>query len=235
LPEGELQRSDTRSPQHANPIIKFRDVTVRYGETVALNSVDWTVQGGENWAILGPNGSGKTTLISLVYADNLQAYANDIWLFGKKRGSGESIWEIKERVGLVSPHLQAGYSLIMRVFDVVVSGFFDSTGLYREPTGEQKSAAAEWIDRLGITDLQDRTFSRLSYGERRLVIIVRALVKSPDILALDEPCQGLDPVNRKRVLSMVDKVGISTPTQILYVTHHSDEIPRCITNTLRLG
>ena len=225
----------TVSRDNGKPIIEFQAVTVRYGETVALDSVDWAVCSGENWAILGPNGSGKTTLISLVYADNLQAYANDIWLFGRKRGSGESIWEIKQRIGLVSPHLQAGYGLKMRVFDVVVSGFFDSTGLYREPTDEQKGAAAEWIARLGIADLQDRMFSRLSYGERRLVIIVRALAKSPDILALDEPCQGLDPANRKRVLSMIDTVGFSTPTQILYVTHHQDEIPRCITNTLRLG
>jgi len=219
----------------AKTVIEFKDVTVRYGDTVALDAIDWTVRTGENWAILGPNGSGKTTLISLVYADNLQAYSNDISLFGIKRGSGESIWDIKRRVGLVSPHLQAGYSLAMRVFDVVVSGFFDSTGLFREPTEQQRAAAAEWIDRLGIGDLADRIFSRLSYGERRLAIIVRALVKSPEILALDEPCQGLDPANRARVISMVDTVGFKTSTQILYVTHHRDEIPRCITNTLRLG
>ncbi len=217
------------------PIIEFRQVSVRYGETLALRSLDWTMRRGENWAILGPNGSGKTTLISLVYADNLQAYANDIRLFGKKRGSGESIWEIKQRIGLVSPHLQAGYRLDLRVFDVVVSGFFDSTGLYRRPTEQQQAAAAEWIERLGIADLRDRIFSQLSYGERRLVIIVRALVKNPELLALDEPCQGLDPANRRRVLSMVDCIAFDTPAQILYVTHRRDEMPRCITNVLRLG
>ena len=182
---------------------------------------------GENWAVLGPNGSEKTTLISLIYADNLQAYANDIRLFRKRRGSGESIWEIKQCIGHVSSHLQ--------VFDVVVSGFFDSTGLYRRPTEAQQAAAREWIQRLGITDLRDRIFSQLSYGERRLVIIVQALVKNPELLALDEPCQGLDPANRRRVLSMVDRIGFDTPTQILYVTHHQDEMPICITNVLRLG
>jgi molybdate transport system ATP-binding protein len=217
------------------PIIEFRNVTVRYGETLALDSLDWTVRRGENWAIQGPNGSGKTTLISLVYADNLQAYANDIRLFGKVRGSGESIWEIKRRIGLVSPHLQAGYRLDLGVFDVVVSGFFDSTGLYRRPTEEQKAAASQWIERLGIGYLRERIFSQLSYGERRLVIIVRALVKSPELLALDEPCQGLDPANRRQVLSMIDRIGLDTPTQILYVTHRPDEMPRCITNVLRLG
>jgi molybdate transport system ATP-binding protein len=219
----------------AEPIIEFRNVSIRYGETLALKSLDWTVRRGENWAILGPNGSGKTTLISLIYADNLQAYANDIRLFGKKRGSGESIWDIKQRIGHVSPHLQVGYRLDMRVFDVVVSGFFDSTGLYRRPTSDQENAAAEWIKRLGIADLQDRIFSQLSYGERRLVIIVRALVKSPELLALDEPCQGLDPANRRLVLSMVDRIGFGTATQLLYVTHRRDEMPRCITEVLRLG
>ena len=219
----------------SGPLVEFRKVTVRYGETLALSSLDWSMRRGENWAVLGPNGAGKTTLISLVYADNLQAYANDIRLFGKQRGSGESIWEIKQRIGLVSPHLQAGYRLDLPVFDVVVSGFFDSTGLYRQPTEEQKSAAEEWIERLGITELRDRIFSRLSYGERRLAIIVRALVKNPELLALDEPCQGLDPGNRSRVLSMIDHVGFHTPTQILYVTHRREEMPRCITNILRLG
>jgi molybdate transport system ATP-binding protein len=228
----ENRTSDTGALEEA--VIEFRNVSVRYGAILALESLDWTVRRGENWAILGPNGSGKTTLISLVYADNLQAYANDIRLFGKKRGSGESIWEIKRRIGLVSPHLQAGYRLDLRVFDVVVSGFFDSTGLYRRPTEEQRAAAARWIERLGIADLRERIFSRLSYGERRLVIIVRALVKDPELLALDEPCQGLDPANRGRVLAMVDRIGFETSTQILYVTHRQDEMPRCITNVLRL-
>ncbi len=218
----------------SEPIVEFKKVTVRYGETVALHSLDWTMRRGEHWAVLGPNGAGKTTLISLIYADNLQGYANDIRLFGQKRGSGESIWDIKRRVGLVSPHLQAGYRLDLRVFDVVVSGFFDSTGLYRQPTAEQRNKAAEWIEKLGIGELQDRVFSRLSYGERRLVIIVRALVKNPELLAFDEPCQGLDPANRRRVLSMIDHIGFHTSTQILYVTHRMEEMPRCVTNILRL-
>jgi molybdate transport system ATP-binding protein len=88
---------------------------------------------------------------------------------------------------------------------------------------------------MGIGDLQERIFSRLSYGERRLVIIVRALVKSPELLTLDEPCQGLDPSHRRQVLTMVDRIAFHTPTQILYVTHRRDEMPRCITNVLRLG
>jgi molybdate transport system ATP-binding protein len=221
--------------QPGDPLVELHEVTVRYGDTVALRSLTWTMRRGEHWAVLGPNGSGKTTLISLIYADNLQAYTNDIRLFGRRRGSGESIWEIKQRIGHVSPHLQAGYRLDLRVFDVVVSGFFDSVGLYRRPSEGQRAAAREWIQRLGIESLSDRVFSQLSYGERRLVIIVRALVKSPELLALDEPCQGLDPANRARVIAMVDRIGFETPTAILYVTHRKDEMPRCITHTLRLS
>ena len=214
--------------QPGQPLVELRDVTVRYGETVALRSLTWTMRRGEHWAVLGANGSGKTTLISLIYADNLQAYTNDIRLFGRRRGSGESIWEIKRRIGQVSPHLQAAYRLDLRVFDVVVSGFFDSMGLYRRPSEAQKQAARAWIERMGIQGLSDRVFSQLSYGERRLAIIVRALVKSPELLALDEPCQGLDPANRGRVIAMVDRIGSETSTGILYVTHRKDEMPRCL-------
>jgi molybdate transport system ATP-binding protein len=233
--------SDSRRALYADsrgnsrPLVELRNVTVRYDETVALQDLSWTMRQGENWAILGPNGSGKTTLLSLIYADNLQAYCNDIRLFGRQRGSGESIWEIKQRIGHVSPHLQVRYRRDMRVFDVVVSGFFDSVGLYRRPTEQQRTAAKEWIDLLGIADLSDRIFNQLSYGERRLAIIVRALVKRPQLLALDEPCQGLDPANRRQVLAMIDRIGSGTTTQILYVTHREDEMPRCISNVLRLG
>lgn len=225
--------SDPRSD--AKPLVEMRDVTVRYGDTVALRSLTWTMRRGEHWAVLGPNGSGKTTLISLIYADNVQAYTNDIRLFGRQRGSGESIWEIKRRIGHVSPHLQVNYRLDLTVFDVVVSGFFDSVGLYRRPSEVQRAAARRWIRRLGIDSLSERTFGKLSYGQRRLVIIVRALVKGPELLALDEPCQGLDPANRARVIAMVDRIGLHTPTAILYVTHRQDELPRCITHTLHLG
>jgi molybdate transport system ATP-binding protein len=228
-------RESAAEPSDSRPLVEFRDVTVRYGATVALRDLSWTMRRGEHWAVLGPNGSGKTTLIGLIYADNVQAYTNDIRLFGRQRGSGESIWEIKRRVGHVSPHLQVSYRLDLKVFDVVVSGFFDSVGLYRRPSEAQRAAARRWIQRLGIESLSERQFGQLSYGERRLVIIVRALVKGPELLALDEPCQGLDPANRARVIAMVDRIGLHTPTAILYVTHRKDELPRCITHTLHLG
>jgi molybdate transport system ATP-binding protein len=216
------------------PMIEFRDVTVRYGEVVVLDRLNWTMRRGESWAIVGPNGAGKTTVLHLISADNLQGYANYIRLFGRRRGSGESIWEIKERMGVVTPHLQVTYLKRLSGRDVVASGFFDSVGLYRHPTVAQREIADWWIVHLGIEGLAERPFERLSYGERRLLLIARALVKSPEVLILDEPSQGLDPVNRRRVLDVVQWVGSHTETDLLFVTHHPGEVPACVDHVLEL-
>ncbi len=165
-----------------DPLVEMRNVRVAYGETVVLDGLNWTVRRGENWAVVGPNGSGKSTLLSLITGDNLQVYANEVYLFGKKRGEGESIWTIRQRIGVVSPELQLRYRKPGSVREVVLSGFFDSIGLYRRPDTEQEKLADEWLNILGMKDRADRPFSRLSYGEKRLALIVRAMVKSPELL-----------------------------------------------------
>lgn len=215
------------------PCIVMKDIRVAYGDHPVIRGLDWTVRPGEHWAITGPNGAGKSTLLGLVAGDHPQAYANDIRLFGRKRGSGESIGEIKAHIGVVSAGLQMGYHKSISVFDAVLSGFFDSIGLYRQAADWQKRAASQWLRRLGLAELADCRFDRLSYGQRRMVLIGRALVKSPRILILDEPCQGLDPENRRQVLDRIDQIGASGSAQLLYVTHHPTEIPACITHHLR--
>ena len=122
----------------------MRGVNVSYDGVRVLRDIDWTVRRGEHWALLGPNGAGKTTLLSLILGDNLQAYANDITLFGRRRGSGESIWEIKEHIGWVSPELHVHYARNVSCLSVVCSGFYDSIGLYRRPTEEQRATASRW-------------------------------------------------------------------------------------------
>ena len=194
--------------------------------------MNWTMKSSENWVILGPNGCGKTTLLNLVTADNPQAYANKIYLFGRRRGSGESIWEIKRRTGFVSSELQIRYRKPITAFEVVLSGFFDSVGLYRDFTAEQKETAEQWLEILGIADKSDRVFNQLSYGEQRMVLLARSLVKMPRILILDEPCQGLDRVNRSRILDAIDVIGRHSQSSILYVTHYPDEIPACMTHMM---
>lgn len=215
-------------------LIHMEDVRVSYNGAPVLQGIDWTVHEGERWALLGPNGAGKTTLLSLILGDNPQAYANRITLFGKRRGSGESIWEIKRRIGWVAPELHLYYPFSATGFDVVCSGFFDSVGLYRRCSPQQRDEAQTWMTRLAISDCAEATFRQLSEGEQRMVLIARALVKQPQLLVLDEPCQGLDARNRDRVLEVVDSIGDHLNTSIIYVTHETDELPESITHVLRL-
>lgn len=215
-------------------LITMKNVTVKYGRTTALDNVNWTMRTGQNWVILGPNGSGKTTLLNLITADNLQAYANEIYLFGKRRGSGESIWDIKDRIGMMSSEFQIRYRKPLSAFEVVLSGFFDSVGLFRTASPEQKQTAGQWMAVLGIADQSVKTFNQLSYGEQRMVLLGRSMVKMPQLLILDEPYQGLDRTNRQRILDAIDVIGHHRGTNIMYVTHYPDEIPACMTHMLRL-
>ena len=213
-------------------LVSMENVRVKYENTTVFDGLNWTMKSGENWVILGPNGCGKTTLLNLISADNPQAYANKIYLFGKRRGSGESIWDIKSRTGIVSSEFHIRYRKPITAFEVVLSGFFDSVGLYRNASTEQKENAEHWLKVLGIADKSDRIFNQLSYGEQRMLLLARSLVKMPQILILDEPYQGLDRVNRGRIIDAIDVIGDHSETNIIYVTHYPDEIPSCITRML---
>ena len=214
-------------------LIEMRNVVVRYGDKTVLDRVSWTMKRGENWTILGPNGSGKSTLLKLIYGEHLQAYMNDIVLFGEKRGSGESIWEIRKRIGMVSSDLLIRYRKNMDSYDIVASGFYDSIGLYRFPTPEQKRIVDYWVDLLEIGFLRNRNFHHLSYGQKRLVLLARAMVKSPLLMILDEPCSGLDMPTRRKVQNIIEIIG-NSQTHLLYVTHRPEDMPKSITHVLRL-
>ena len=235
LYENEVQEINS-SKKMANidqdPVILMRKVNVRYGKKIVLENFNWTVRNGENWKIVGPNGAGKSTLLSLITADNLKVYSNEIYLFGNQRGSGESIWDIKRRIGHVSPEFQVKYRESVTVLKVVLSGFFDTVGLYNSVTGEQKETALNWMKFFEIENLAKSNFTRLSYGQQRLVLIARALVKSPTLLILDEPCQGLDWANRNRVLALIDRIGHQSETQLIYVTHIASDKLNCINHEL---
>jgi len=216
-------------------LIEIKNTSVSYGKVDVLRNINWTMRQGENWAVLGPNGAGKTTLLSLILADNPQSYANEIRLFGRRRGSGESIWDIKRNIGWVSPELQIYYHNESTCHNVVCSGFFDSVGLYKECSPEQTSVAEHWMRSFGIEDLADRPLGTVSAGEQRLVLLARALVKKPILLILDEPCQGLDFSHRKRIIDLLDQFSQQTSVNMIYVTHHFDEMPTAITHVLRLN
>jgi molybdate transport system ATP-binding protein len=205
---------------------------VSYGDSVVLRDVTWTVRAGEGWAVLGPNGSGKSTLLSLLYGDHPQAYANDIYLFGRKRGSGESIWDIKRNIGFVSPELHLYFTEPLSAARTAATGFHDVL-VPRPMSAEQGRIVADLFDYFGITSLADRLFNRLSTGEQRLVLLIRALVKSPRLLILDEPFQGLDARLTDRVRNWIDE-RLRPDQTLLFVSHYADEIPRTVTRRLRL-
>src|SRR5688572_13384763 len=116
----------------------MKKVSVQYGDKIILDEVNWKVMKGERWLLSGPNGAGKSTLLSLITADNPKAYANSIFLFGKKRGSGESIWDIKKKIGFISPELHLFFDQGTSCFDVIASGLFDTIGLFRQLSAAQQ-------------------------------------------------------------------------------------------------
>lgn len=233
LPQKDLKKEDFY-PQDGEEILKFNNVSIRYGSRTILKELDWTVNEGEKWALSGENGAGKSTLLSLVCADNPQAYACDIRLFGHRRGSGESIWQIKRHIGYVSPEMHRAYLKDLPAIDIVASGLTDSVGLYTRPKPEQKQICLHWMSIFGIEHLADRTFLKLSSGEQRLCLLARAFVKDPELLILDEPLHGLDLRNRTLVKDIIDTFCSRPHKTLVMVTHYQEEFPRCITHSLFL-
>ena len=214
------------------PIIELRNVNVGYDDRFILRDVSWTVRAGERWAVLGPNGSGKSTLLSLLCGDHPQAYSNDITLFGRRRGSGESIWDIKRNVGLLSPELHLYFSEPLSAAQVAATGFFDVLA-YRRTTPEQDRIVRGLFDHFGVAALAERPFAQLSTGEQRLILLIRALVKAPPLLILDEPFQGLDACLIRRAQDWLDG-RLRHDQTLLFVSHYPAEIPRTVEHRLLL-
>ena len=215
-------------------VVKLNKVSIRYDDRTILKELDWTVRRGEKWALSGENGAGKSTLLSLVCADNPQSYACDISLFGRKRGTGESIWEIKKHIGYVSPEMHRAYLKNLPAIEIVASGLHDSIGLYKRPQESQMAACEWWMDVFGIAALKDKPFLQLSSGEQRLALLARAFVKDPELLILDEPLHGLDTYNRRRVKKIIEAFCRRQDKTMIMVTHYESELPSTITDRLFL-
>ncbi|MEN9685959.1 MAG: hypothetical protein RLZZ28_1745 [Bacteroidota bacterium] len=215
--------------------VKMVNAGIVYNGRKILEGINWEVKKGECWNVSGHNGSGKSTLLSLVNGDNPQAFANEIYLFDRKKGSGESIWDIKQKIGYVSPELHHYFETGSTVFEVVASGLFDTIGLFRRLSDSFSELVNRWMELLGVKNLEKRFFSQLSNGEQRLVLLARALVKNPPLLILDEPCQGLDMQTTELFIALINHICTDLNKTLIYVSHYQEEIPACVTHTLQLN
>ena len=227
-----LQAAD--APASSTEIVRLNKVTIRYGERTILKDLDWVVRKGEHWSLTGPNGSGKSTLLGLVCADNPQSYACDISLFGRKRGSGESIWDIKKHIGYVSPELHRSFKRDITAERIVANGLRDFHGLFTKANEEEIRTARKCLERFGAGHLAGTSFLNMSSGEQRIVLLARAFVKNADLLILDEPFHGLDDGNVRMVRGIIEEYCQNPDNTLLMVTHRMEELPSCIDHNLTL-
>jgi molybdate transport system ATP-binding protein len=244
----DFQPATTAAPVHPKPFpaaltfrypafeyaVRMVNVQVRYEDRQILQGINWEVRSGSRWSLSGPNGAGKSTLLSLITGDNPQAYANEIYLFDRKRGTGESIWEIKQKTGFLSPELHVYFDRSATVYQALASGLWDTIGLFRRLSAEQDRLVLEWLRFLDLDAYRDHALGSLPAGLQRMALLGRAMIKRPPLLVLDEPCQGLDREHIEQVKSLIDHYMATFNATLIYVSHYPEEWPACIGHTLKL-
>jgi len=224
------------APPAFSTLVKLENVTIRYGERLILNGLNWVIKPGERWALLGPNGAGKSTVLSLLNGDNPQAYSQKITLFDQRRGTGESIWDLKRRIGYASPELLQYFPGQPTCLQVVASGFSEALGpAAGRPTPEQLATARAWLAVLHLADFALQPLRQAPASVQRLCLVARALVKNPLLLLLDEPGQGLDDAQQPHFKAVLEAICAVSPVALVYVSHYAADIPASVTQVLRLG
>jgi molybdate transport system ATP-binding protein len=204
---------------HESVLIKMENVSVSYDERKIVDKISWTIKQGEFWQLIGPNGAGKSTILSLITGDNPKGFGQDLFLFGRKKGSGESVWDIKKQIGIYATSMTDLFQKGHTLEQMILSGFFDSIGLYTEPTTHQQQIVSQWLEVIEMTALCKKRFIDLSIGQQRVALIVRAVLKHPPLLILDEPVEGLDDENVDLVIQLINTIKQETNVSILYVSH----------------
>ena len=222
-------------PKAENEVIRLENVSIRYGEKSILNQVNWQVNPGERWQLKGKNGSGKSTLISLLIGENPQAYSQNFWLFGRKRGSGESIWDVKRPIGFVAPELVRFFPSNQTVRKVILSGFFDTMGLFKKTTAEQESKMNQWLQLFNLETFANLPIQRIPLEQQRWTLLARALIKAPKLLILDEASQGMDERQRVIFRETVQKILELTQITLIYVSHYQEDIPENVDRIFELS
>lgn len=203
-------------------LIDCQDISVTYGDKKVLNKINWTIKKGEFWQLIGPNGSGKSTLLSMITGDNHKGYGQQLYLFGQRKGTGESVWDIKKRIGYYTPAMTDKFSGLHSCLNMVISGMNDSVGLYLRATENQKALAKEWLIIMDMWHLRDVLFADLSAGQQRMVMTARAMIKHPPLLILDEPTAGLDDESAALFISLVNKIAKESKSAIVFVSHRKE-------------
>lgn len=214
-------------------IVEMENVNIRYGDKVVLKDISWTIKVGEKWLLQGPNGSGKSTLLSLINGDHPQAYGLNLKLFGQPRGSGESIWDIKQKIGMISPEMHWYFDTNATVWHTIASGFYDSNGWFIDVKFHEKLQIEELLEFFDLRDVKDRILHTLPLGKQRLALLARTIVKNPPLLVLDEPCQGLDSDQTQYFNDVVDELAHYGKT-LIYVGHYESQLPQCIDHRIVL-
>ncbi|HEX2935271.1 MAG TPA: ATP-binding cassette domain-containing protein [Bacteroidales bacterium] len=221
LPPINLPHLFGETTEAINPIISLNAVNASYGEKHVLKNISWTIEPGEFWQLVGPNGSGKSTMLSMIFGDNPRGYGEDITLFGRRKGSGETIWDIKKRIGYFTPTMTQQFRHEDSVENMIISGLVDSVGLYKKPTDLQRRVAQAWLQVLGPA-FSNKSFLALSFGQQRIVLVVRAMVKHPPLLILDEPTVGLDDENTELFVNLINAIASQHKVAIIYVSHRPE-------------
>ncbi|MBD1558948.1 molybdate ABC transporter ATP-binding protein ModF [Vibrio sp. S9_S30] len=207
----------------SDPLVELVNGKVEYTDQKIFSGVNWQIRHHQHWQVRGPNGCGKSTLLGLIFGDHPQCYSNDIRLFDMKRGNGETVWDIKKHIGMVSSALHLQYRVSCKAIEVVLSGFYDSIGLYESPSKQQIETAKEWLAIFQMSDMANQPFKTLEYGQQRLLLIARALIKRPALLILDEPYQGLDFLGRRLVVNSLELIAKHQLSQLLFVSHYEED------------
>ncbi|WP_373057166.1 ATP-binding cassette domain-containing protein [Zunongwangia sp. H14] len=204
-------------------LVNLKNVSVNYEGRPILNNISWKVEKGEFWELTGPNGSGKTTILSMIYGDNPKAFVEEVFLFGKRKGSGESVWEIKNKIGYFSPAITELFHRRNTAQEMLVSGLVDSIGLYQKPTAGQLTLAGKWLKVIGLEHRKNHIFTKLSLPEQRLLLIARAMIKHPPLLILDEPTTALDEKSALKVCGLINKISAQSETAVIFVSHRREK------------
>ncbi|MFC4212832.1 ATP-binding cassette domain-containing protein [Pedobacter lithocola] len=222
------------SPAYSSSdIVKMVNINISYGEKQVLKNINWEVKAGEKWLLQGHNGSGKSTLLSLINGDHPQSYANELYLFGNRRGSGESIWDIKQHIGLISPEFHWYFDANSTVWQSIASGFYDTIGLFQKLPYTKSQQVDELVEYFGLTSSKNELLSTLPLGKQRLVLLARTIIKNPELLILDEPCQGLDQQQTRQFNHFIDEL-CSNGMTLIYVGHFESQLPNCLEKRILL-